>query len=75
MCIKKEQEDTENWKCCGCLSLTVATLLIGALELIGCISALSVGLWAEGAIYGLFTIPYVFVIIDSKSTCIRKTVF
>ena len=75
MCITKEQEDTRNWKCCYCLSLTVGTLMFGLGDIVGCIVCIIFGLWAQAAINGLFALPFVLILIYPKNPSIRKCLY
>ena len=46
MCV-----DKHHYKCCGCLTLTQATLILGLIYIIGAIYYVTIGSWINFAIW------------------------
>ena len=71
MCV-----DTHNFRCCcGLFSLTTATLIIGALNLIGMIASAIESQWITFAFYGVFVVLFSFVIIKPHNAGTRKIIY
>ena len=70
MCV-----DKHHYKCCGCLSLTTATLILGALYLCGTIYYAVINEWASFAISLVISLLYVMVLVKPGDANIRKLLF
>ena len=71
MCV-----DTQNYKCCcGCMTLTQATIVIGVLYLIGTISEAIMGQWAAFVWYLIMTLLFGMVIAKPYDASIRKLIY
>ena len=71
MCV-----DTHHFKCCcSCLSMTSATLILGALYLIGCIMNAVGGWWINFAITLIISLLFVMVLVKPHDIYIRKILY
>ena len=70
MCV-----DKHHYKCCGCLSLTTATLILGALYLCGTIYYIVVGEWASFAVSLVISLLFILVLVKPHDANIRKILF
>ena len=71
MCV-----DTHNYKCCcGCFSLTQATLLMGLLYVIGAIATAVAGIWYEFAVYCVMSSIFVMILVKPRCAGTRKLLY
>ena len=64
-----------HYKCCGCCSMTTATLILGALYLIGCIFDAIAGMWLGFAIQLIMSLLFIMVLVKPHDVTIRKILY
>ena len=73
MCVNTA---TEPWNCCcGCMSLTQGTILIGVLYLLGTIATAIAGQWASFAFYLVLTCLFGLVVVKPYNADVRKIIY
>ena len=73
MCVDTRDEP---WRCCcGCMSLTQATILIGILYLLEAVSNAIAGMWLGFAFALVMTGIFVMVIVKPYNADIRKLLY
>ena len=73
MCVDTSKEP---WRCCcGCMSLTQATILIGILYLLETISNAISGMWLGFAFALCMTLLFVLVIVKPYNADVRKLLY
>jgi len=70
MCV-----DKHHYKCCGSCSMTAATLVLGALCLIGCIFDAIGGMWVGFVTQLIMALLFVMVIVKPHDVSIRKSLY
>ena len=70
MCV-----DKHHYKCCGCISLTAATAILGCLYLLATIYYAIISEWGAFAIYLITTLVFIMVIARPNDANIRKLLF
>jgi len=71
MCV-----DTHHYRCCcGCLSLTQATILLGILQLIATISYAIAGQWVNFSVSALISLIYIMVFCKPYDVSVRKILY
>ena len=70
MCVNKE-----TYKCCACLTLTQATLILGAIYIIGAIFYGVSGSWINFIIWLITSLLFIMVLVKPHDANIRKMLF
>ena len=70
MCV-----DKHHYKCCGSCSLTTATLILGALYLLGTIAYAVTQQWVSFSISLILTLLFVMVLVKPGDIGVRKLIF
>ena len=70
MCV-----DKHHYKCCGCLSLTHATLILGLFYILGAIYYATMGTWWNFAIWIVTSVLFIMVLIKPHDAMVRKMLF
>ena len=70
MCV-----DKHHYKCCRCLTLTQATLILGLIYIIGAIYYVTIGSWINFAIWIVASVLFIMVLFKPHDAMIRKLLF
>ena len=70
MCV-----NTEHYKCCSCFSMTTATLILGALYLIGCVCDAVIENWFGFAVSLIISLLMMMVLVKPHDVYIRKILY